>query len=335
MVQALFERGTFQAQRHRPDRRAAPVRGARPRRAGRQRRADALLLRLQGNAVAGDDLGRHGRRQRAALAGLAADARRARAAARELGQPDHAGGAAADADRAARSGHRLGRARRFDRRRSSICSLAMFAALHWIGALGVTPEATLASRALVPLRADRHRRHDLRRGRAHAQRRRTRARLAHDRRQVRAQRREPAGKSRSADRVGLKARFSDYDQLFRAGSPFRESQPCSAMLSILMPAYNEASSIAENVCETVETMHALGINFEIVVIDDGSLDGTDAAASNALRAWPDTSASSAAPATRARATRLFAARRIRGATTSPFSMPTWTCIRSSSRASSR
>lgn len=59
------------------------------------------------------------------------------------------------------------------------------------------------------------------------------------------------------------------------------------MLSILMPAYNEASSIAENVCETVETMHALGMNFEIVVIDDGSLDGTDAAASNALRAWPD------------------------------------------------
>jgi glycosyltransferase involved in cell wall biosynthesis len=59
------------------------------------------------------------------------------------------------------------------------------------------------------------------------------------------------------------------------------------MLSILMPAYNEASSIAENVGETVQTMHALGINFEIVVIDDGSLDGTDAAASSALRQWPD------------------------------------------------
>lgn len=59
------------------------------------------------------------------------------------------------------------------------------------------------------------------------------------------------------------------------------------MLSILMPAYNEASSIAENVCETVETMHAMGMDFEIIVIDDGSLDGTDAAASNALREWPD------------------------------------------------
>lgn len=59
------------------------------------------------------------------------------------------------------------------------------------------------------------------------------------------------------------------------------------MLSILMPAYNEAHSIARNVCETVETMHALGIDFELVVIDDGSMDGTHTAASDALRTWPD------------------------------------------------
>jgi glycosyltransferase involved in cell wall biosynthesis len=59
------------------------------------------------------------------------------------------------------------------------------------------------------------------------------------------------------------------------------------MLSILMPAFNEAHSIAQNVCETVETMQALGMDFEIVVIDDGSMDGTHAAASGALRTWPD------------------------------------------------
>jgi glycosyltransferase involved in cell wall biosynthesis len=59
------------------------------------------------------------------------------------------------------------------------------------------------------------------------------------------------------------------------------------MLSILMPAYNEAQSIAENVCETVETMRGLGIDFEIVVVDDGSLDGTHTAAIDALRAWPE------------------------------------------------
>ncbi len=71
------------------------------------------------------------------------------------------------------------------------------------------------------------------------------------------------------------------------GSRFTERQGKTCMLSIVMPAYNEAHSIAENVCETVETMRALGIDFEIVVVDDGSLDGTHTAAINALRAWPD------------------------------------------------
>jgi glycosyltransferase involved in cell wall biosynthesis len=59
------------------------------------------------------------------------------------------------------------------------------------------------------------------------------------------------------------------------------------MLSVLMPAYNEANSIAENVCETVETLRALGVDFEIIVVDDGSLDGTHVAAIDALRAWPE------------------------------------------------
>ena len=71
------------------------------------------------------------------------------------------------------------------------------------------------------------------------------------------------------------------------GATFYDRQGSRTMLSILMPAYNEAHSIAENVCETVETMRGLGIDFEIVVVDDGSLDGTHTAATNALRAWPD------------------------------------------------
>ena len=74
MVQALFERGTLPGQRDRLDGRSAAVRGDRPDRPRRQRRADALLLRVPRDALAGDDLGRHRRRQRAALAGVAADA---------------------------------------------------------------------------------------------------------------------------------------------------------------------------------------------------------------------------------------------------------------------
>jgi glycosyltransferase involved in cell wall biosynthesis len=71
------------------------------------------------------------------------------------------------------------------------------------------------------------------------------------------------------------------------GATFYDRQASGTMLSILMPAYNEAQSIAENVCETVETMRGLGIDFEIVVVDDGSLDGTHTAAIDALRAWPE------------------------------------------------
>jgi glycosyltransferase involved in cell wall biosynthesis len=71
------------------------------------------------------------------------------------------------------------------------------------------------------------------------------------------------------------------------GATFYHGQNSRTMLSIVMPAYNEAHSIAENVCETVETMRGLGIDFEIVVVDDGSMDGTHTAAINALRAWPE------------------------------------------------
>lgn len=45
-------------------------------------------------------------------------------------------------------------------------------------------------------------------------------------------------------------------------------------ISILMPAYNEASVIAPSVHETVETLDGFGWDYEVVVVDDGSLDGT-------------------------------------------------------------
>lgn len=45
-------------------------------------------------------------------------------------------------------------------------------------------------------------------------------------------------------------------------------------LSVLMPAYNEASVIAPSVEETLATLDRFGWDYEIVVVDDGSLDGT-------------------------------------------------------------
>ena len=45
-------------------------------------------------------------------------------------------------------------------------------------------------------------------------------------------------------------------------------------VSILMPAYNEAAVIAPSVQETVSTLDRFGWDYEVVVVDDGSLDGT-------------------------------------------------------------
>lgn len=47
-------------------------------------------------------------------------------------------------------------------------------------------------------------------------------------------------------------------------------------LSIVMPAHNEAGSIADTLRNTINTLDAAGIDHEIVVIDDASVDGTAA-----------------------------------------------------------
>ena len=46
------------------------------------------------------------------------------------------------------------------------------------------------------------------------------------------------------------------------------------MLSVLIPAYNEAESIAAVVQRVRETMDASGVPYELIVIDDGSSDDT-------------------------------------------------------------
>ena len=45
-------------------------------------------------------------------------------------------------------------------------------------------------------------------------------------------------------------------------------------LSVVIPARNEAGSIAASVRRTTEALQRAGIDYEILVIDDASVDGT-------------------------------------------------------------
>jgi glycosyltransferase involved in cell wall biosynthesis len=58
--------------------------------------------------------------------------------------------------------------------------------------------------------------------------------------------------------------------------------PVRPKLSVVMPAYNEASHIVENMLETIVTLAEFCPSFEIVVVDDGSPDGTYLPAIRAL-----------------------------------------------------
>ena len=46
------------------------------------------------------------------------------------------------------------------------------------------------------------------------------------------------------------------------------------LVSVIIPAYNEEQAIRDVLSETIQTMDALGASYEIIVVDDGSSDGT-------------------------------------------------------------
>ena len=50
-------------------------------------------------------------------------------------------------------------------------------------------------------------------------------------------------------------------------------------ISIVIPAYNEEKSVGNVIEETIQVMDSLGCPYEIIVVDDGSTDGTYQAAS--------------------------------------------------------
>ncbi|GAC1626542.1 MAG: glycosyltransferase family 2 protein [Vulcanimicrobiaceae bacterium] len=59
------------------------------------------------------------------------------------------------------------------------------------------------------------------------------------------------------------------------------------LISVVMPAYNESTSIFGNVLETVRTLESFEYNFEVLVVDDGSADKTHLAALRAKAKCPD------------------------------------------------
>jgi dolichol-phosphate mannosyltransferase len=54
-------------------------------------------------------------------------------------------------------------------------------------------------------------------------------------------------------------------------------------LSLVIPAYNEAAGIGEAIAEADDALRALGLPYEVLLIDDGSSDGTIAVATAAAR----------------------------------------------------
>src|SRR5256714_14614147 len=60
----------------------------------------------------------------------------------------------------------------------------------------------------------------------------------------------------------------------------------SAGLSVFFPAYNDSGTIASMVIRTVKTAAELTPDFEIIVVDDGSADGTADIADELARTYP-------------------------------------------------
>ena len=59
-----------------------------------------------------------------------------------------------------------------------------------------------------------------------------------------------------------------------------------AGLSVFFPAYNDSGTIASMVIRTVQTASKLTPDFEVIVVDDGSADGTAAIADELARTYP-------------------------------------------------
>ncbi len=59
------------------------------------------------------------------------------------------------------------------------------------------------------------------------------------------------------------------------------------MISIVMPAYNEAALLEASVCDVVDGLRGLGHPFEVHIVENGSTDGTPAVAARLAEQIPE------------------------------------------------
>ncbi|MDX6504727.1 MAG: hypothetical protein QOE29_1852 [Gaiellaceae bacterium] len=83
-------------------------------------------------------------------------------------------------------------------------------------------------------------------------------------------RRTPHHPGRTLADTSLPARLADYPGL----------------LTVVIPAYNEAPTVRRTLAETVEAMDETGATYEIILVDDGSQDGTASLARQAAAKLP-------------------------------------------------
>lgn len=77
---------------------------------------------------------------------------------------------------------------------------------------------------------------------------------------------------------------SKLTQLDRQESVESQGRP---RLSVVIPVYNETDRLGRTVPELLEYLHAASYPYEIVIVDDGSTDGTAVLAEDLLRIEPD------------------------------------------------
>jgi dolichol-phosphate mannosyltransferase len=68
--------------------------------------------------------------------------------------------------------------------------------------------------------------------------------------------------------------------------PVLPQSPLNPVLSVVVPCHNEEGNVPRYAAELVPALEALGASFEILIVDDGSTDGTAAAADAFAAAQP-------------------------------------------------